>query len=72
MSQIPEGCPMFEGPCATTELAASIDGPVGGECGCGWAWGTYLTEDEIQAWEARRAAPDMHPTTRDLNTMEGP
>jgi hypothetical protein len=60
MSQIPEGCPMFDGPCATTELAASINGPVGGECVCGWAFGTYLQP------------PELHPTNRDLNRMEGP
>jgi hypothetical protein len=50
---------MFDGPCVTTELAASTNGPVGGECGCGWAFGTY-------------AEPELHPTNRDLNQMEGP
>lgn len=61
MSLIPEGCPMLDVPCAATQLAASINGPAGGECGCGWAFGTYAD-----------LPPDMHPTNRDLNQMEGP
>jgi len=37
-----ERCPTEDRPCSAPLLAASIDGPVGGQCqGCGWAFGTY-------------------------------
>jgi len=61
LSAAPESCPQSPSgkPCGTTEMAASIGGPSGARCACGWEFGTY-------------AEPPLHPTRRDLDRMEGP